>query len=134
MTAPNWRDDAACQSLDGENFYPISDTLAEPAKKVCWSRCPVRQDCLTYALEAGERFGVWGGLTEKERRALVRQQNSYQRRKADVARMVTDGLDAQQIAHRLGLTRKALRAWARDHQIRIPATRGERIPRKSVAA
>lgn len=42
------------------------------AKKLC-VRCPVRIDCLTYALDHGEEHGVWGAMTERERRALLRQ-------------------------------------------------------------
>ena len=45
------------------------------AKAIC-ARCPVRDACLAYALDTGEAFGVWGGLTEDERRAMLRQRRA----------------------------------------------------------
>ena len=72
MSSPTWRKRAACRGLDPEVFYPTSDEEAEEAKAIC-GECPVRQLCLEYALTHRERDGVWGGLTERERRRLVRQ-------------------------------------------------------------
>ena len=67
-----WRQRAACRGLDPEVFYPSSDEDAEEAKAIC-GECPVRQLCLEHALAHRERDGVWGGLTERERRRLIRQ-------------------------------------------------------------
>jgi WhiB family redox-sensing transcriptional regulator len=66
----------ACQDTEPESFFPISPAgpgMAEAAeaKAVC-ARCRVREACLRYALEAGQDHGVWGGLTEEERRAARR--------------------------------------------------------------
>lgn len=72
MSSPTWRKRAACRGLDPEVFYPPSDEEAEEAKAIC-GECPVRQLCLEHALAHRERDGVWGGLTERERRRLVRQ-------------------------------------------------------------
>lgn len=72
MSSPTWRKRAACRGLDPEVFYPASDEEAEEAKAIC-GECPVRQLCLEHALTHRERDGVWGGLTERERRRLVRQ-------------------------------------------------------------
>lgn len=75
MTQPqhikSWRDDAACFGVDPEVFFPENDDYegVHAAKMVC-ARCPVRADCLDYALTRGERGGIWGGLTEKERRRV----------------------------------------------------------------
>ena len=75
----DWRPDAACRGLDPELFFS-SDEIANrqerqdreaEAKAVC-ARCPVRTECLAYAIDAGERYGIWGGLDPVERRALVR--------------------------------------------------------------
>lgn len=75
----DWRPEAACRGLDPEFFFS-SDEIANrqerlereaEAKAVC-TRCIVRSDCLSYALEAGERYGIWGGLNPQERRALGR--------------------------------------------------------------
>jgi WhiB family redox-sensing transcriptional regulator len=69
-----WRAKAACNGLDPTIFYPQSedDSDAEQAKSVC-DQCPVRHDCLEYALGFREKEGVWGGATERERRRIIRQ-------------------------------------------------------------
>jgi WhiB family redox-sensing transcriptional regulator len=67
-----WRKRAACQGLDPDIFYPVSDEDAWEAKAVC-DTCPVRQPCLEHALAVREREGVWGGATERERRRILRQ-------------------------------------------------------------
>lgn len=68
---------AACREEDPDLFFPIGSTgpalvQAEDAKAVCRS-CPVRQECLRWALDNGQDAGVWGGLDETERRALKRR-------------------------------------------------------------
>lgn len=68
----NWRQRAACRGIDPSIFYPATDEEADEAKGICAS-CPVRQTCLEHSLTSREREGVWGGLTERERRRLVRQ-------------------------------------------------------------
>lgn len=67
-----WSQQAACRGLDPEIFYPVSDEDAGEAKEIC-EACPVRQPCLESALVEREKYGVWGGLTERERRRLLRQ-------------------------------------------------------------
>lgn len=71
-----WRNDAACRSHDPELFFPIgvtgpAQTQLEEAKAVC-AGCPVRCLCLEWAVLAGIGHGVWGGLSEDERRTLTR--------------------------------------------------------------
>jgi WhiB family transcriptional regulator, redox-sensing transcriptional regulator len=61
--------DAACRGMDAETFFPSADGDPAAAKEVC-ATCPVAAACLAFALEHGERFGVWGGLDEKERNRL----------------------------------------------------------------
>jgi WhiB family redox-sensing transcriptional regulator len=68
----DWHDDAACRGLDLEIFFPLNDDRTPEAKFVC-STCPVQTECLEYAMEAKEKWGTWGGLTEKERRSLARR-------------------------------------------------------------
>lgn len=72
-THDDWRDQAACTTQDPDVFYPESTraAAATPAKRACWP-CPVRRDCLTWALDTDQEHGVWGGLTEKERGRLER--------------------------------------------------------------
>jgi WhiB family redox-sensing transcriptional regulator len=77
-TAMDWRHRALCRDEDPELFFPIGTTgpalvQIEQAKAVC-HRCPVTQSCLDWALAAGQDSGVWGGLSEDERRALKRRQ------------------------------------------------------------
>lgn len=67
-----WWADALCAQTDPEAFYPPKGGTAAPAKAVC-RECPVRAECLEFALTHDERFGVWGGLSERERRALKRK-------------------------------------------------------------
>jgi WhiB family redox-sensing transcriptional regulator len=67
-----WRQRAACRGIDPDIFYPVTDEEAEEAKAICAS-CPVHQLCLEHALAHRERDGVWGGLTERERRRVLRQ-------------------------------------------------------------
>jgi WhiB family transcriptional regulator, redox-sensing transcriptional regulator len=71
LPPPTWMRDAACAATDPELFFPDSRSPASEAKEICAS-CPVRPECLEYSLAAAEEFGVWGGLTEKERRKLLR--------------------------------------------------------------
>jgi WhiB family redox-sensing transcriptional regulator len=70
----DWRDDALCQQVDPELFYPEKGGTAEPAKSICRS-CDVRPECLEYALSLGEAFGVWGGMSEKDRRAEMKRRS-----------------------------------------------------------
>ncbi|HZT65546.1 MAG TPA: WhiB family transcriptional regulator [Acidimicrobiales bacterium] len=68
----SWRHRAACQGVDPDVFFPVSDEDAADAKAIC-GVCPVREACLEYALARRERDGVWGGATERERRRILRQ-------------------------------------------------------------
>ena len=67
-----WQDRALCAQTDPEAFFPEKGGSTREAKRVCRS-CEVRAECLEYALEHDERFGIWGGLSERERRRLKRQ-------------------------------------------------------------
>jgi WhiB family redox-sensing transcriptional regulator len=67
--AEEWRARAVCAQTDPEVFFPEHGSSTAAAKKICAS-CHVRSECLTYALENGENFGVWGGLSSQERKAL----------------------------------------------------------------
>lgn len=74
----DWRHQAACRDEDPELFFPVGTTgpaelQIRQAKSVCHQRCPVMTECLQWALAAGQDFGVWGGMSEDERRALKRR-------------------------------------------------------------
>ena len=64
-----WQERALCAQTDPEAFFPEKGGSTREAKKVCLS-CDVRGECLEYALANDERFGIWGGLSERERRRL----------------------------------------------------------------
>jgi WhiB family redox-sensing transcriptional regulator len=66
-----WQDRALCAQTDPEAFFPETGGSTREAKKVCRG-CEVRAECLEYALEHDERFGIWGGMSERERRRLKR--------------------------------------------------------------
>ena len=65
----SWRLEALCAETDPEAFFPEKGGSTREAKRVCVG-CPVRMQCLEYALDNDERFGIWGGLSERERRRV----------------------------------------------------------------
>jgi WhiB family redox-sensing transcriptional regulator len=68
---PDWQERALCAQTDPEAFFPEKGGSTREAKRIC-SGCDVRAECLDYALAHDERFGIWGGLSERERRRLRR--------------------------------------------------------------
>ncbi|MGH9224344.1 MAG: WhiB family transcriptional regulator [Acidimicrobiales bacterium] len=68
----SWQIQANCLGVDPDLFFPERGASTREAKAVCRA-CVVRMDCLEYALVNGEKFGIWGGLSERERRRLRRQ-------------------------------------------------------------
>ena len=66
-----WMLQARCLDADPEAFFPEKGGSTREAKRIC-AICPVQQDCLSHALENDERFGIWGGMSERERRRLRR--------------------------------------------------------------
>jgi WhiB family transcriptional regulator, redox-sensing transcriptional regulator len=75
-----WQEQANCLGVDPDLFFPERGASTREAKSVCRG-CDVRIDCLEYALAHGEKFGIWGGLSERERRR-VRRQRALERRNA----------------------------------------------------
>ncbi|MCP4434499.1 MAG: WhiB family transcriptional regulator [Actinomycetia bacterium] len=67
----SWQNFANCLGVDPDLFFPERGASTKEAKSVCRA-CVVREDCLEYALENSEKFGIWGGLSERERRRLRR--------------------------------------------------------------
>ena len=67
-----WQDKALCAQTDPEAFFPEKGGSTREAKRVC-AKCEVREPCLEYALDHDERFGIWGGMSERDRRRLRRQ-------------------------------------------------------------
>lgn len=78
-----WRDFALCRDTDPDLFFPVGTTgqalvSIDHAKRVC-GECTVTQDCLDFALDTNQDSGIWGGLSEEERRAIRRQRAAAQR-------------------------------------------------------
>jgi WhiB family transcriptional regulator, redox-sensing transcriptional regulator len=74
---PEWQRRAACHGVDPDLFFTERGGSTKEAKEVCHG-CAVREQCLDYALtDTGERFGIWGGLSERERRLLRRKLRAH---------------------------------------------------------
>lgn len=82
----SWRADAKCNGLDTELWYPPRDKelykpIADQAKAVCLGKdgrppCPVKNECLLYADKMDDTYGIWGGMSHRERNALKRKANN----------------------------------------------------------
>ena len=72
MDEVEWADQARCREVDPELFFARGLAEAKPAIRIC-TRCPVRDQCLDYAIANEIDHGVWGGLTERQRRAQLRR-------------------------------------------------------------
>jgi WhiB family redox-sensing transcriptional regulator len=70
--AKSWQRQANCMGVDPDLFFPERGASTREAKEVCRG-CVVREDCLEFALANGEKFGIWGGLSERERRKIRRR-------------------------------------------------------------
>lgn len=105
---PAWVAQALCIETDNpEEFFPEKGGSSRQAKAVC-RRCDVREQCLEYALERQERFGIWGGLSERERRKLGqarRPATQDPERLAYIRRLRDSGMSNAAIATRLGMSR-----------------------------
>src|SRR5437899_1719194 len=78
-----WQRKANCMGVDPDLFFPERGASTREAKEVCRG-CVVREDCLEYALANGEKFGIWGGMSERERRR-IRRARALARRAGTVA-------------------------------------------------
>jgi WhiB family redox-sensing transcriptional regulator len=107
--AARWRDLAACRGADLEVFFPGRGETAGPARRVC-AACPVRQQCLDYAISNRIVHGIWGGLTERERRALRSGWVRASRRDRDRAILAAEaaGYTAAAIGRSFGLSRTSV--------------------------
>ena len=77
--AQRWQERANCLGVDPDLFFPERGASTREAKGVCRG-CEVKDECLEYALAHGEKFGIWGGLSERERRR-VRRARALERRR-----------------------------------------------------
>ena len=80
----HWRADAACKDVDTEVFFPVTDEGARLALSIC-ATCPVRFECLDWAIATRQDDGVWGGLTETARKRERRRRVAAAKRAAQAA-------------------------------------------------
>lgn len=132
----DWRDQSACRGMDGELFFPVGNSAEacaqeEAAKTVCGT-CPVRTECLSWALDSGQSSGVWGGLSEFDRLLLGRRARRYAStsdgkhgvqlsiaHRADIRRWVTkEGKTPEEVALLLGV----------DQSVAVAAVRALNLP------
>jgi len=83
----DWKDSSNCLGVDPDLFFPERGASTREAKEVCRG-CIVREDCLEYALMNGEKFGIWGGMSERERRRIRRQRALERQAAAQTAEAV----------------------------------------------
>ena len=107
--AARWRALAACRGADLDLFFPDRVESAEPARLVC-TGCPVREPCLDYALRLGITHGIWGGLAERDRRALRSGRAGAARRQRDeaIAAAAAAGYSQAVIGRAFGLARTSV--------------------------
>ena len=107
--AARWRQQATCHGTDLNLFYPERGQSAGPARQVC-AKCPVRQPCLEYALSNRITSGIWGGLTERERRPLQSAWIQAEWRERDRAILAADaaGYPTAVIGRSFGVSRTSV--------------------------
>jgi len=75
----SWQDYANCRGADADLFFPERGASTRKAKAIC-GECQVRAQCLDFAIDVGEKFGIWGGMSERERRRVRRERQIAARR------------------------------------------------------
>jgi WhiB family redox-sensing transcriptional regulator len=129
--ADDWTEQAACRGMDPDLFFPERGHSTAEAKAVCGS-CPVRDTCLDEALARSERFGIWGGKSERERRRLRTQRDRHRgrpavppERLAHIAAIVDmhiragDPAPISRAAAELGVTRKTIGRYLAHHRMDV---------------
>ena len=114
-----WVQEALCAEVGPDAFFPGKGGDARPAKRVCFA-CPVREECLEYALDHDIDDGIWGGMSPRERRRErppARQAFRVQRA-AEIRQLSADGLGNAQIAERFAMTTRAVSrlTWVRQER------------------
>ena len=112
----DWRDDASCRHTDPDLHFPVAHTQGwktqtRQAKQVC-AGCPVIEQCLKWALETEQSAGVWGGLSEQERKQMLRMSKTQTERCWDrqewIEEQLERGASQRDIARQLNVTRSVV--------------------------
>jgi len=74
-----WQDYSNCRGADADLFFPERGASTRKAKAIC-NACQVRAECLEFAIQQSEKFGIWGGLSERERRRIRKERSISARR------------------------------------------------------
>jgi WhiB family transcriptional regulator, redox-sensing transcriptional regulator len=112
-----WKDDGACRGANPDLWFIKSPEFVDAARQIC-ERCPVRRDCLEHALNTPEEYGMWGGVTEQERRAIKRKRAAVARtlppqRVAALRYLVAEGTTSiEDLAAEFGLSPRHVREFA----------------------
>ena len=111
---PGWMTDGVCAQVDPELWFPEKGGSTREAKALC-ARCPVHPECLAYALAHDERFGIWGGASERDRRRMRRSVSTRQGapvraldKRTGVIRQLATTLTDPEIAARLGCSSRTV--------------------------
>lgn len=120
---PAWMAEAACRGVDPGLFYPERGASTRVPKSIC-ADCPVKVTCLDYAIEQGERTGVWGGTSERQRRTIRRERGltgpprsvgrKYDRRR--IIELRATGMTLKDIADELGCSLEPVARALRENQ------------------
>jgi WhiB family redox-sensing transcriptional regulator len=76
MQRKGWIEEGTCRGVDPDLFFPERGESTKEAKGVC-ETCPIKRHCLEYAVQGVEKFGIWGGKSERERRRIRRERRQY---------------------------------------------------------
>lgn len=124
---PEWMDRAACIGAPFEVFFPTRGADVDAAKVICRC-CQVRSECLAYALNTGEKYGIWGGTSERQRRRLRKQLNLSEAPAPPISRDVDGcGTTAGYRRHRYRCEEPCTAckdAYARDKEFSRPSRAG----------
>jgi WhiB family redox-sensing transcriptional regulator len=116
QSAGDWQERAICAQTDPESFFPEKGGSTREAKRICLS-CDVKEECLEYAMENDQRFGIWGGLSERERRNLRKTTPRAPRLTevaiATIGQDLLDGMPVREIAERAGVHRRTIDSYRR---------------------
>lgn len=106
----DWTVLALCAQVDGDLFFPEKGGSTREAKRICQG-CEVREQCLAFAVEHQVRFGVWGGLSERERRPFLAVTPGFTERAARAHHLSGQGLTIREIAAEMGASERSVRDY-----------------------
>lgn len=111
-----WQELALCAETDPEAFFPEKGGSTKDAKRTCLA-CDVKDQCLKYALDNDERFGIWGGLSERERRKMKKRNLGGTPLPASlrdkIEALIVEGLSDREVAEGSGIDSRTVGRYRR---------------------